>query len=382
MSNFANNINLNNNELQNVKGQMLASDPSPIEAKFYYNTTTKKYRFYNGTSWEDLGGSTGDVVGPASSTDNRIALFDGVTGKLLKQSSLLESDIVTASSTNSFTNKTFDANGTGNSVSNLEVADFASNVIDNDNTLTANSSTRIPTQQAVKGYVDNAIAGVDWKDSVIAATTSAGTLTTSFENGDSVDGVVLATGDRILIKNQADQTENGIYVVNASGAPTRANDANTGLEIWAAAVYVRQGSTNGGSNWVNNNTTQPILGSDNITFAQFQGQVQPDATTTSKGIVELATQVEAEAKSSSVVVLTPASIVNFTQKRTFTIGDGVATSFGLTHNLNTQDITVSIRKVSTNEQWFTTTTCNTVNQVTLTFAIAPTTNEFVVTVIG
>jgi hypothetical protein len=379
---FGNNISLNNNELQNVVLQKLAADPSPITAKIYYNTATNTIRYYNGTTWADVGGGSGDVIGPASSVDNRIALFDGTTGKLIKQSSLLESDIVTASSTNTFTNKTFDANGTGNSITNLETADFAANVVDNDPTLAANSSTRLPTQQAVKGYVDGLIEGLDWKEAVRVATTVAGTLATSFENGDVIDGITLVTGDRILIKNQSTQTENGIYVVQASGAPVRSADANTGAEIISAAVYVRQGTVNGGSNWVNNNTTAITIGSTNITFAQFQGQVQPDATTTTKGIVELAEVSEAEAKTSTTLALTPASVVNFPIKKTFTIGDNSATSFPLTHNLNTQDVVVSIRKVSTNEQWFTTVTCNTVNQVTLTFAVAPTTNEFVVTVIG
>lgn len=314
-------------------------------------------------------------------TSNRIVITngDGVSGNPTFD---IGTDVVTATSTHSFTNKTFDANGTGNSITNIETADFATNVIDNDATLAANSSTRIATQQAVKGYVDNAIAGVDWKDSVRVATTATGTLATAYENGDTVDGIVLATNDRILIKNQSTQTENGIYVVQASGAPVRATDADIGAEILAAGVYVRQGSTNAGSNWVNNNTTAITIGSTNITFAQFQGQVQPDATTTSKGIVELATQAEAEAKSLGTVVLTPSSIINFTQKKTFTIGDGSTTSFPLTHNLNSQDIAVSIRKVSTNEQWLTDITCNTVNQATLVFTVAPTSNEFVVTIIG
>ncbi len=251
-------------------------------------------------------------------TSNRIVITngDGVSGNPTFD---IGSDVVTAASTHTFTNKTFNANGTGNSITNLEVADFAANVVDNDVTLAANSSTRIPTQQAVKGYVDNAIAGVDWKDSVRVATTAAGTLASSFANGQTVDGITLVTGDRILIKNQATQTENGIYTVNASGAPTRATDADTGTEIWASAVYVRQGTALAGSNWVNNNTTAITIGSTNITFAQFQGQVQAAATTTSQGIVELAIAAESEAKASSTLAVTPASLANFPIKKTFTI---------------------------------------------------------------
>lgn len=71
----------------------------------------------------------------------------------------------------------------------------------------------------------------DAKDSVVCATTANGTLATAFENGDTVDGIVLATGNRILIKNQSAPAENGIYTVNASGAPTRATDFDSWTEI-------------------------------------------------------------------------------------------------------------------------------------------------------
>jgi len=86
---------------------------------------------------------------------------------------------------------------------------------------------------------------VDWLDSVRVATTAAGTLATSFENGDTIDGVVLSTGDRILIKDQVAGAENGIYTVNASGAPTRAEDADvTGDLTTGSAVYIEEGTAN------------------------------------------------------------------------------------------------------------------------------------------
>ena len=68
---------------------------------------------------------------------------------------------LTASSTATLTNKTFDANGTGNAISNLEVADFASGVIDTDTSLSANSDSKIATQKAVKAYADGLIAAND-----------------------------------------------------------------------------------------------------------------------------------------------------------------------------------------------------------------------------
>jgi hypothetical protein len=83
------------------------------------------------------------------------------------------------------------------------------------------------------------------RKSVRVATTAAGTLSSSFENGDSVDGVTLATGDRILIKDQATGSENRIAIVPGAGTPSRATDADTSLEVTAGLlVCVEEGTAN------------------------------------------------------------------------------------------------------------------------------------------
>jgi hypothetical protein len=94
-----------------------------------------------------------------------------------------------------------------------------------------------------------AVGNLSWKAPVRAATTANGTLATAFENGDTIDGVVLATGDRILLKDQTTGSQNGIYTVNASGAPTRATDADTGAELVCATVRVSEGTANADSEW-------------------------------------------------------------------------------------------------------------------------------------
>src|SRR6185295_4032036 len=149
--------------------------------------------------------------------------------------------------------------------------------------------TRFATQKATKTYVDTAIQGVKWKAAVRAATTAAGTLASSFENGDAIDGVTLATNDRILIKDQADAKENGIYTVNASGAPTRALDFNASSEIPGAAVFVQEGTANAEKAFINTNDATFTLGSDNIVFVSFVSALVPTATTSLEGKVELAT---------------------------------------------------------------------------------------------
>lgn len=127
------------------------------------------------------------------------------------------------------------------------------------------------TDAVNKTYVDNLTAGLSWKASVRVATTANGTLASAFANGSTVDGVTLATGDRILLKNQTAGSENGLYTVNASGAPTRATDADTGAEMLQAACFVREGTANADTAWVCTNDGTITLGSTSLTFAQFSG---------------------------------------------------------------------------------------------------------------
>jgi len=128
---------------------------------------------------------------------------------------------------------------------------------------------------ANKGYVDGVAQGLDVKDSVVATTTANGTLSTAFANGQSIDGVTLQTGDRILIKNQSTASQNGIYNVNASGAPSRATDMATGANAAGAFVFVEQGTTNAENGFVcTSDTGSAVVGSNNLTFAQFSGAGQ------------------------------------------------------------------------------------------------------------
>jgi hypothetical protein len=90
-----------------------------------------------------------------------------------------------------------------------------------------------------------------YKEAVRVATTANATLASAFENGDTIDGVVLATGDRVLIKNQTTQSANGIYIVQATGSPVRATDFDTtGAQVANGAIIpVQYGTVNGGSTW-------------------------------------------------------------------------------------------------------------------------------------
>jgi hypothetical protein len=128
------------------------------------------------------------------------------------------------------------------------------------------------TDAATKAYVDSAAQGIDWKASVRAATTAAVTLASDLENGDTLDGVTLATGDRVLVKNQATGSENGIYVVKVSGAPDRSTDCDTAAELTSNfAVFVEQGTVNADQGYVLTNDGAITVGTTALTFTQFTG---------------------------------------------------------------------------------------------------------------
>jgi len=141
----------------------------------------------------------------------------------------------------------------------------------NSQKITSLATPTADADAATKSYVDAATAGLNVHASVQAATTANITLASDVENGDTLDGVTLATGNRILVKNQTDKTENGIYVVAASGAPSRADDYNTAGEVDAGDFFfVEAGTGNGKTGWIQTNVIATV-GSDNIEFTQFSG---------------------------------------------------------------------------------------------------------------
>lgn len=138
-------------------------------------------------------------------------------------------------------------------------------------TVTGLATPSAATDAATKAYVDSLSQGLDPKGSVRAATTAAGTLASSFANGSVIDGVTLVTGDRILVKNQAAPAENGIYTVNAAGAPTRAVDMDAWTEVPGAFVFIEEGTSLADTGWVCSSNQGGTLNTTAITFVQFSG---------------------------------------------------------------------------------------------------------------
>lgn len=165
----------------------------------------------------------------------------------------------TISSTNTNGNIVLDPNGTG--VINVSSA-----------RITSLGTPTQTTDAATKAYVDAQLQGLDVKNSVRVATTANGTLSSAFANGQTVDGISLATGDRILLKDQSTGSENGIYTVNASGAPTRATDFDENSEVTGGTFFfVEEGTTNADNGFVMTNDGAVTVGTTALVFTQFSG---------------------------------------------------------------------------------------------------------------
>lgn len=127
-----------------------------------------------------------------------------------------------------------------------------------------------PQDAATKAYVDARAAGLDPKQSAVAATTGPITLS----GAQTIDGVALAVGDRVLVKDQANNTQNGIYVV-ASGAWSRSTDMDEPAELTAGLFFfVESGTVNGDAGFVKSSDSVGVVGTDPITFVQFSGAGQ------------------------------------------------------------------------------------------------------------
>ena len=414
---FLTSIDLNKNELQNARIQNLAADPStPVAGQVYYNTVANEMRIYNGTAFEAIGlnGVTADaaelnILDGATLTTTELNYVDGVTSGIQGQLDLKAplanptfTGVVDIASTATirFDGATADANKTtltvvdptaGRTISlpnatgtvalvENKLHDFAlatASVDLNNQKITNLTDPANPQDAANKRYVDAAVVGIDWKASVRAATVAAGTLATSFANGQVIDGVTLATGNRILIKDQATGSENGIYTVNATGAPTRATDADTAAEITASfAVFVEEGTANADSGYTLTNNGTVTIGTTALVFTQFTGLGQ---ITAGNGLTKAANTIDVVGglgivANANDVAIDTAVVV---RKYAVAIGDGTATSITVTHNLNTRDVTVGVyASASTYDEVECDIQHTTADTVTLLFSVAPTAGQY------
>jgi hypothetical protein len=450
-------IDLTKNELQNAVIQNLATAPAtPSAGQIYYNSVDNQLYIYNGTHWEVAGNAvqsgllanrpgagTVDAGTIFYATDTYLFYYsDGSTwtqtnafGTVTAQTSYgaASADGSTTTYARSDHSHGTPALGTAtpNAISGAAGgAGSASTPSKEDHThaftpsqdlamagfkLTSLGTPTADTDAANKGYVDSVAQGLDTKASVVAATTTDGILATAFADTQVVDGVTLATGNRILIKNQSTPTENGIYVVAASGAPARSTDMDDGTEFPSAYVFVEEGTVNADTGWVCTNNAPVTLGSTNIVWAQFSGAGTYTANNgvlltgsvfsfeprSGYGLQTGATGAEIKLATTSglnlssdlavgagngISVLTNTVAIDtavVVRKYGADVGDGAATSYTITHNLGTRDVQVTVYD---NSGSYAEVICDvnhaTTNTITLLFSVAPSSNQYRVVVQG
>lgn len=234
---------------------------------------------------------------------------------------------------------------------------------------------------ATKAYVDSAVEGIAWKDSCRVATQSNLNLAAP---GATVNGVTMASGDRMLVRAQTAQAENGIYVWNgAAVAATRALDANTAAELEQACTTIEEGSDAGTT--YRQSVVNATLGTTALSWTTF-GTSTPAASETTAGILEIATQAETDAGTDDARAVTAAKLAAYAgRKLKFSqdLGDGSATQYTVTHNLGTRDVHVEVyRNASPWDSVGCDVERSSTNAVIVRFASAPTSNQFRVVVLG
>lgn len=239
---------------------------------------------------------------------------------------------------------------------------------------------------ATKAYVDAIVQGLSWKDQCRAASTANINISNGLENGDTIDGVTLATGDRVLLKDQTAPAENGIYVVVASGSASRAADADSADDILSTAVFVQEGTANGNTAWVLTTNAPITLDTTALTFSQFGAGATPIEGTgidISGTTISLETPVAvANGGTGGASAAAAKASLGFMGRFADDVGDGAATSFNVDHNLNSLDVIVQVYRNSDGVEVIADVTRSTVNRVVVSFAVAPTSDQFRVVVVG
>ena len=142
----------------------------------------------------------------------------------------------------------------------------ANNVSISGGSVTGLGSPSVASDAATKNYVDQAIAGLRTRIIAEAATTANIDLTADLQNGDTLDGVTLVTGDRVLVKDQTDATANGLYIVVASGTASRDPEHDTIAELSGGMVVINQGTVNDNKIFLCTTDSDATIGSSNITY--------------------------------------------------------------------------------------------------------------------
>ena len=382
----------------------LASPPSsPVAGQHYFDTSGNVMKYWDGSQWvtgsiADGSITTAKIADSAITTekiandavDNDKIADDAVGTNQIADDAITNDHIADgaiafeklASPTNNFSFGSYRLTGLANAVDDADAV----------------------TKSQLNSAIANGLNGTQWKSPVRVVAESNLDLSST----ETIDGVSVVEGDRVLVAGQTTASENGIYVVNASGAWSRATDLANGSGAVNAAMYVAEGDDNADSCWrCTSNADVDTVGTDALSvqrfatgvaytadettltlsgseFAVLDGgidtlQLADDAVTADK-IADSAITTDKIASTS--VTAGKMAFVALTQVA-FTKGDSSQTSIACEHNLGTRDVQVQVYQAdSPHEDVICTIYRTDTNTVTLEFDSAPATNSLRVVVQG
>lgn len=337
---FLTHIDLNKNQLQNALAHILASAPgSPTAGQWWYDSTNNLLKWHNGTAFID-------PLARANHSGTQTAATISDLATVVQAYRLDQFAIPTA----------------------------ALNI--NNQRLTNVGNATVDTDAPNYGQVKSLINGMDWKQSVVVAVS---TNVTTSSPGATLDGVTMTSGDRVLLYGQTTTAQNGLWIWNgAASAMTRPADyTGVSTATGGLTVAIEQGTQ-----------------ADKLAILTTNGTITVDTTATAWTIMSAGTAYSAGnglslTTNTFAVVAGPGITVGanvaidtavVVRKFAAPIGDGSSTSIPVTHNLGTQDVTVSVRDASTHAFVDCDITANSTTQVTLGFTVAPALNSLRVVV--
>jgi len=364
--NLLNFLNANQFELRNaVVGNLASAPSSPKAGQIYYDTSVNASFIYNGSAWVSTDASkfVGTIPNAALLT-NPLARANHTGTQPSATISDLQST-VTGYALNTFAPP----------VAPVTLAGFRLT-----NVATPTTGTDAANMAYVQAAAQASAAGIVSKQAVnaVSATnvpTLSGLLT--------IDGVIQAAGNRVLLPNQTTTSQNGVYIVSAGAWTRSTNDANGELDL-GATWFVEQGTVYASSTWRLATPTSGTIvpGTTAVTITQltaantYVGQNGVSLTgNTFAGVVT---------PSGGLVVSATGFALDTTiaaRKYSASVGDGSSLSYTLTHNLGTTDVLAIIRDQSGNA-YITDWQAASATTITLVFGVAPTVNQYRVTVIG